>query len=262
MVQSGLQLANGKSIIAWSEMAQTEIARLDAAFALDGTMTPFGVTHGDVELHRRPGDIVAYGARSTFGVVRPDGTHTAFASGDYGVHDIAALGGDAVAALVKGKVNARLADGGVDPLLDGRDAFVIATDGVRVTTARHLAVNGYQGKIEIQRFGSTAIDPSFGAGGTTTLAWPKAPIEDHLVAAVAQPDGRVVLAFRSASKTAVKFLRLTLQGQADPTFGASGVATFTNVGPFERMELDAKGRLVFEARDLVPAKLVIARLLL
>gem|GEM_PF-664858 len=93
-----------------------------------------------------------------------------------------------------------------------------------VVGVRH---NGSDYDMAVTRYNPDgSVDPTYGTAGTTVVAL-NASADDVALGAAIQPDGKVVLAGRTAvgGRQVLAAVRLTALGALDPTFGAGGAVT-------------------------------------
>src|SRR5262245_23644068 len=84
------------------------------------------------------------------------------------------------------------------------------------------------------------FDPTFGSGGSVTLAL--SPGEDEGWAVAVQPDGRILVAGTSFGQGIL--LRLDAAGNLDPTFGTAGLVYSSISGAFIALALEPDGKIV------------------
>jgi uncharacterized delta-60 repeat protein len=130
------------------------------------------------------------------------------------------------------------ADGSLDPTF-GTAGIVTtpSTAGDAFALARQpdgrLVVGGAAGSspyrdFKIARFDADgSLDPTFGTGGTVTIA--VSPFDDTARAIALQTDGKIVVAGYAKGTGGWALVRLQSDGTLDPTFGTGGLQT-TNVG--------------------------------
>jgi uncharacterized delta-60 repeat protein len=195
----------------------------------------------------------------TFTRLSPTGTvDPAFGSGGTVTFDFSALGvGSAAATTATIQSDGRILVAGVGELpASTLDGVTIANRGMAVA---RLTSDGQ-------------LDTSFGTGGRSLVTFPVGRFNQATASSVAvQPDGKVVLAGGAAvdgsvsvrgpgipptwrTRTDPVAVRLTADGQLDPTFGDGGRVLVTRSGATFGLDFDAArvladGRVVLAATD-------------
>ncbi len=138
------------------------------------------------------------------------------------------------------------------------DGKIVAAGAVRPGTNTDFGVARYNRDGGPDDGGATDITPgdSFGPSSGKTNLDLSGGLTDEARAVIAQPDGRIVLAGRSAGKLALA--RLQANGTLDTTFGTGGkVITDVTAGTEDRIDaiaVQADGRLVVAGSTLVSGR--------
>jgi len=200
-VAGGSHDANPSTPITWSVIVAAA-GGLDPTFGASGT--------GKVVTSTGPGNDMIQGI-----VLQPDGK-------------IVVAGGSADVAVARynrnGSPDSSFGTGGVvvtdfGSNSDAGRAVALQPDGKIVVAATQGCCGGVS--IALARYDADGtLDPTFGTGGTTTLAGPG--VENYAQAIAVQPDGKILVGGSQDFSPLV--VRLNEDGSFDSTFGSGGAA--------------------------------------
>lgn len=209
-------LAGGQDVIALPDDRLVVVAIDDDELVLqrysaDGELDETFGTDGMVHTTVSPGtvDRIARDSTGRLVVTGLGGVHRYSSGGDadttFGTNGVASTSGHVV--------------WGLDLYSD--DRIVTAGDTGSGATAKVM-----------RRLSTGALDLTFGSSGVTSISVPDMSQASARAVAI-QDDGKVVVVGRQRTETdssTIFVARLTATGVLDPTFGSSGIATFTSIG--------------------------------